>query len=384
MPRRGYTLIPTSPSPDGRGISPIDVHSSILSAPSTLDPDVADDIEAPEDSHGGVAAVEAAEPVFEVFLSLHRVRPLCISHLARPLTRFRLASYFYSLDNQSTSSYLSLPPLGTSDFGTHSLISSILPTMSLTTSVGYLVIATAPSVGAVAVGIILYAIGYTYVSPFHFFERFLSKRSRRTTAIDLHDYRRPLKCRGLVSGLIFAPSQINAVIGSKLADAVHDSLGWRRGYGMFAIIVPVAMAPLILPLFWGERQTHKQRFVGPTHPHDGLVHHAKAKWVERAWLFAQQLVGLVLLGAAVALILLPMTLGQSSKGSWSNPSPACSSSAGSFFPYSRSLWDIKYVKRPVIARKLLSNRTVVFVAFIEFFDFVRCPLIVADSRRAIG
>ena len=36
-----------------------------------------------------------------------------------------------------------------------------------------------------------------------------------------------------------------------------------------------------------------------------------------------------------------------------------------------ALWDIKFAKRPVIARRFLSNRTVVFVAFIGFFDFVR-------------
>ena len=49
-----------------------------------------------------------------------------------------------------------------------------------------------------------------------------------------------------------------------------------------------------------------------------------------------------------------------------------------------ALWDIQYAKRPVIARRFLSNRTVVCVAFIGFFDFVRSPLIVADSRPVVG
>ena len=38
-----------------------------------------------------------------------------------------------------------------------------------------------------------------------------------------------------------------------------------------------------------------------------------------------------------------------------------------------ALWDIKYAKRPVMPRRFLSNRTVVSVAFIGFFDFVRSP-----------
>ena len=36
-----------------------------------------------------------------------------------------------------------------------------------------------------------------------------------------------------------------------------------------------------------------------------------------------------------------------------------------------AVWDIRYAKRPVIARRFLFNRTVVCAAWIGFFDFVR-------------
>ena len=36
-----------------------------------------------------------------------------------------------------------------------------------------------------------------------------------------------------------------------------------------------------------------------------------------------------------------------------------------------ALWDLRYAKRPVIARRFLVNRTVVCAAWIGFFDFVR-------------
>lgn len=36
-----------------------------------------------------------------------------------------------------------------------------------------------------------------------------------------------------------------------------------------------------------------------------------------------------------------------------------------------ALWDLRYAKRPVIARRFLANRTVVCAAWIGFFDFVR-------------
>ena len=35
-----------------------------------------------------------------------------------------------------------------------------------------------------------------------------------------------------------------------------------------------------------------------------------------------------------------------------------------------ALWDLRYAKRPVIARRFLKNRTVVCAAWIGFFDFV--------------
>lgn len=170
--------------------------------------------------------------------------------------------------------------------------------------------------------------------------------------------------------------------------------------GMFAILVPAAMAPLILTLFWGERQAKKRGLVGASPPHEDLIRHGKVRWVQRAWLFAEQLdlVGLVLLGVAVALILLPMTLAQRAKDSWSNREQnylclafpeedrlLTSLNGGRLGTASMiamfvlgwillpvfALWDIKFAKRPVIARRFLSNRTVVCVAFIGFFDFVR-------------
>ena len=92
---------------------------------------------------------------------------------------------------------------------------------------------------------------------------------------------------------------------------------------MFAILVPAALMPLILTLFWGERQAKKLGLVPSAHPHDDLappgpVH--KSRFVESAWMFAEQLdlVGLLMLGTAVSLILIPMTLVQRDRNSWSS------------------------------------------------------------------
>ena len=90
--------------------------------------------------------------------------------------------------------------------------------------------------------------------------------------------------------------------------------------GMFAILVPAALTPLILTLFWGERQARKLGLVDTSPPREDIVPRVKFRFLQRVWLFAEQLdlVGLVLLGLAVSLILLPMTLARRAKNSWSN------------------------------------------------------------------
>lgn len=122
---------------------------------------------------------------------------------------------------------------------------------------------------------------------------------------------------------------------------------------MFAILVPVALAPLIVTLTWAE---HRAKSLGknppstyPTHassrspnsPHRQSIERSRSHsrssirsilrgakveqrgWkgvLEKIWKTSEQLdlVGLVLLGAAVACVLLPLTLSRGAKGGWRN------------------------------------------------------------------
>lgn len=85
----------------------------------------------------------------------------------------------------------------------------------------------------------------------------------------------------------------------------------RSKDGMFAIMVPATLSPLILVLLWAERKAKKL----------GLVPVKKQmSFKARVWDFIEQLnvVGLVLFGTAVALILLPLTLSQTANNGWKN------------------------------------------------------------------
>ncbi|KAG0701988.1 major facilitator superfamily domain-containing protein [Suillus ampliporus] len=319
------------------------------------------------DAHAGVRKVEAAQRVYG------RRSRWCL------FIGLGLASYIYSLDASTTSVYLAY---ATSSFGEHSLISSISVAQSLIVAVGkpviakvadvssrgtayvsvlifyvlgYTVIASARNVSTIAGGIVLYAVGLQIL-----------------TQIVIADIT-TLAWRGLVVSLVSAPFLINAFIGSNISTAVIKHASWRWGYGMFAILVPAALAPLIITLLWAERRAKMLALLDspprsrsnsrqPSLPHVSM----KVRLLRAAEQL--DLVGLVLLGFAVSLILLPLTI--TVKGHWRNDSIIAMLVVGVVVLAMFAIWDLYFASRPVIAPRFVKNKSVVCAALIGFFDFV--------------
>ncbi|KAK7689671.1 hypothetical protein QCA50_007466 [Cerrena zonata] len=338
-----------------------------------LDSTTVHEIRAEQDAHVGVKTVEAAGRVFgkysrwALFIGLG------------------LASYVYSLDGSTTFTYLSF---AASSFGEHSLIASIQVAQSIIIAVGkpviakvadvtsrgtaylvvlvlyvigYIVIASAQNIGSIAGGIIIYACGYTGL--------------QLLTQIIIADIT-TLKWRGFVSGMTSAPFIVNGFIGSNISASILEHAGWRWGYGMFAILVPASLSPLIVTLYWAENKAKKLGLVEEalrrTAP--GYIEPVKQKLtiVQRLWRFTEQLdlIGLVFLGAAVALILLPLTLSQTASSGWKNPSIIAMLIVGVILLFVFAAWDFKFAKKPVVAWRFMRNRSVTAAAWIGFFDFI--------------
>lgn len=89
---------------------------------------------------------------------------------------------------------------------------------------------------------------------------------------------------------------------------------------MFAILVPATVLPLIITLVWAERRSKRLGIVEqaladadiPISTISGGSLHSRIKRV----IDQLDLVGLALLGAAVSLILLPLTLSKSAASTW--------------------------------------------------------------------
>ncbi|THH07782.1 hypothetical protein EW145_g3143 [Phellinidium pouzarii] len=314
-----------------------------------LDSRTAGELAREEDAHAGVRRVEAAEKVYGRYSKW-----ILFGSLG-------LASYIYSLDSSTTSNYLSF---AASSFGEHSLISSVQVAQSVIIAVGkpviakvadvtsrayaylgvcYIVIASAQRIGTIAGGIVVYAVGLQLL-----------------TQIIIADLT-TLKWRALVSSLTSLPFVINGFIGPNIATAVLERSGWRWGYGMFAILVPATLLPLIVTFFWAEHKAKRLGIVDEMNTSIGagaymqseLVIDAKSTIKQRLRRAAEQLdlFGLLLLGAAVSLFLLPLTLAETAKDGWNNG------------------WDLKVASRPVIAPRFVRNRSVVLASLIGFIDF---------------
>ncbi|KAF6745245.1 drug:h+ antiporter [Ephemerocybe angulata] len=320
---------------------------------SSLDSDV---------GHRGVKAVEATHRVF----GKYSIWALFIS--------LGLAAYIYSLDGTTTYSYLNF---ATSAFDDHSLISTIQVAQGIVIAVGkpviakiadvqsrgfayvlvlvfyvvgYIIIASAQRVQTVAGGIIVYACGYTGL--------------QLLTQIIIADIT-TLKWRGLVSALMSLPFVVNAFVGSKISTAMLTGAGWRWGYGMFAILVPATILPLIITLLWAEFQAKKRGYITRRPASD-------KSFVYKVQSFASKLdlAGLALIGTSVALILLPLTLAKKAENGWKNPSMIAMEVIGILLIPVYLIWEWKFAKHPVVAKRFVTNRTVVLAALIGGFDFI--------------
>ena len=93
---------------------------------------------------------------------------------------------------------------------------------------------------------------------------------------------------------------------------------------MFAIILPVALAPALMVLFWADIKAKRLGAVSiasPAYALDAELKHKKS-FGRRSFdaLIFMDAPGLILLAFAWSLILLPFTLSASANGGWNNPS----------------------------------------------------------------
>lgn len=310
-----------------------------------------------------------------------------------------VCAWAYSLDS-STTSYYSLE--ASSYFKQHS---SILSTLSIATSIisavskpfiakisditsrpytyllvlafyviGYIIVASCQTISAYIVGEVFVAIG--------------SSGLDLTNDIIVADLT-PLEWRGFTSSLLSTPFIVNTWFSGKIVQAIDSRNQWRWGYGMFAIIMPVALGPAIAVLIWLDRKAKKHGIVniassnanrrdarelvekeGHGVPRGAII--APAVKPSQTWMevFKNNLeeidaFGLVLLGFGWSLLLLPFSLKTYADGGWKNPSMIAMMVVGGILLIAYVVYEILWARVPSAPRRLVFNKTFLMAVIID-------------------
>ena len=233
-----------------------------------------------------------------------------------------LIAYVYGLDGTLRYTY---QPYALSDFGAHSLSSTVNVVRSVISAaaqptsakiadvfgrvellslsvffyvLGTIIEAVSHNVGTYAAGGVIYQIGYTMVLLLI-----------EVIVADITS----TKARLFFAYIPSLPFIINTWVSGNIAEAVLSATTWRWGTGMWCIIYTVCALPLILSLAW----------VGHRAKREGKMDSYKSSFeVLGFWHFVKELfwmldvIGIILVIALLALILVPLTTAGGFQDSW--------------------------------------------------------------------
>jgi len=288
-----------------------------------------------------------------------------------------LLAWATSLESQTTTN---LTIYATSAFSKHSLVSTVLVVQGVVLSVVKPPMSKIADVfgrfEAFSLSVFIYAIGYVQQAAANNVKTYAAAQifySAGQTGLqilvqifiaDTSD----LLNRALVVTLPDIPFLVNVWIGPPLADTILRQLSWRWGYGIWAIVLPVAFLPLALSLCLNQRKAAKNGLIPPS-PFKGL-----SRWeVAKSLWFELDFFGLLLICVGFSLILIPLTVA-GENASWRDPNILMMLIVGVLCLVGFPLWERSKTLAPraFFPRALAKNRTVIAGLAFAFFYFSKC------------
>ncbi|WWD08232.1 hypothetical protein V865_006343 [Kwoniella europaea PYCC6329] len=304
-----------------------------------------------------------------------------------------LIAYVYSLSRLTTAYYAAF---ATSAFGEHtiigtigvvnSIIAGVAPpiiakladlwsrphalTLAVTLyAVGYAMCAGAQNVSTVVAGQVVYTLGNTGIT-------FLNS----LLIADITS----LQWRAFVDGAVNLPYVVNAFVSGYIVEDIngYSANGWRWGYGMFCILLPVCVSPALIVLLIGD---HRAKKLGTTALGASAT---RPEWLARSdelqgkstlqivlyYCNRLNILGFFLMSFAFALILTPMTLNTTAEGGYKNPSLIAMLVIGGILFICWAVWDGFYAEYPFMPRRVF-NRTFVACLLADFFYYFSSYLV---------
>jgi hypothetical protein len=160
-----------------------------------------------------------------------------------------------------------------------------------------------------------------------------------------------LRNRALMLSFATSPYVITTWIGGPVAQSILGGPGWRWGFGIFTIIIPVVVIPLAALVLYNDRKAKKM----------GLIDETKFKWTAanvKQFCIDIDLVGIFILTAGMALFLLPFSLWSYQGEQWKSPMIICMIVFGFVLLIAFPIWEKFFAPVTFIPYELLLDRTV--------------------------
>ena len=137
--------------------------------------------------------------------------------------------------------------------------------------------------------------------------------------------------------------------------------------GMFAIMIPILLTPAIATLYYIQ---HKGKFMhAESHPSIETTPATQSHWSRiKDALIEIDMPGLLLLGFAFALILLPFTLAKGASNGWANPSMIAMIATGFVILVIFILFEIYIAPKPLMTKRIMKNRAFLSAVVIQVFS----------------
>jgi MFS family permease len=178
--------------------------------------------------------------------------------------------------------------------------------------------------------------------------------------------------RALMFAFATSPFIINVWTGPEIAQSFFNmyppaetTLGWRWGHGVWAIILPVVTSPVLAVLFLNQRKAKKEGL----YPQPRWAGQPLTQFLKEMF-FELDIIGLILMTAGFALVLLAITLAGYQSGTWREAKIIVMLVIGFCCLVATCVWEYKFAEFPLLRWNLIKDRTVACACGIGFLFWV--------------
>lgn len=160
--------------------------------------------------------------------------------------------------------------------------------------------------------------------------------------------------RGLLFGTIWSPSLISTWAYGPTADRILESLGYRWGFGIWSIIIPVFCAPVLFLMFKFDKRARERGLIKRPE-HGGTFWQSVVFYIKEF-----DVVGLLILATGLSLLLLALSIYSYQEDGWKSPLIICFLIFGPLLVIGFGLYEMYLAPVTFLSYELMTNPTVVW------------------------